>query len=68
MPVNPTRPEQPESHELAPAALDVAAPQWTETLSDGTHVLIRLIRSSDAELERAFIEHLSPESRRFRFL
>lgn len=41
---------------------------WKETLSDGTHVIVRPIRSEDEELERAFIKRLSPESRRLRFL
>ncbi|HEX6613988.1 MAG TPA: GNAT family N-acetyltransferase [Rhodanobacteraceae bacterium] len=43
-------------------------PQWEETLKDGSHVLIRALRKADAELERAFIRRLSPESRRLRFL
>lgn len=43
-------------------------PQWEETLRDGSRVLIRALRKSDAELERAFIKRLSPESRRMRFL
>lgn len=42
--------------------------QWHETLRDGTSVLIRPIRETDAELERRFIEGLSPRSRRLRFL
>lgn len=42
--------------------------EWTEKLRDGTTVLIRPIRDEDVELERRFIEELSPESRRFRFL
>lgn len=37
-------------------------------LSDGTRVVIRPIHESDVELERRFIEALSPSSRRFRFL
>jgi GNAT superfamily N-acetyltransferase len=37
-------------------------------LRDGTSVLVRPIRASDAELEREFIEGLSHDSRRFRFL
>ena len=44
------------------------APQWTETLLDGTRVFIRPIRKEDATLERTFIRRLSPESRRLRFL
>jgi GNAT superfamily N-acetyltransferase len=37
-------------------------------LRDGTHVLIRPIRPQDTGLELQFIERLSPQSRRFRFL
>lgn len=48
----------PETHTL----------EWTENLRDGTTVLIRPIGEQDVELERRFIEALSPESRRFRFL
>ena len=39
-----------------------------EVLNDGTHVLVRAIHPDDLELERRFIEALSPKSRRFRFL
>ncbi len=39
-----------------------------ETLTDGSHVLVRPIQPTDVELERRFIEELSPESRRYRFL
>ena len=42
--------------------------RWIDTLRDGTHVIIRPIRKEDAGLERAFIQRLSPESRRMRFL
>jgi len=42
--------------------------QWRHTLGDGTSVLVRPIRASDAALERQFIEHMSAESSRFRFL
>lgn len=38
------------------------------TLHDGTHVLLRPIHPQDVELERRFIEALSPTSRRYRFL
>lgn len=37
-------------------------------LRDGTTVLISPIHGSDAELEREFVERLSHQSRRFRFL
>lgn len=40
----------------------------TEVLRDGSHVTIRPIRKQDVELERKFIEGLSPQARRFRFL
>ena len=39
-----------------------------EGLRDGTRVVIRPIHESDVELERSFIEAMSPASRRFRFL
>src|SRR5688500_16993203 len=39
-----------------------------ETLRDGSRVTIRPITKTDLELERRFIEELSPESRRSRFL
>ena len=42
--------------------------KWTDTLSDGTHVIVRPIAAKDAHVEREFIERLSPESRRLRFL
>ena len=42
--------------------------EWKEKLRNGTTVLIRPIRDDDVELERRFIEGLSPQSRRFRFL
>jgi GNAT superfamily N-acetyltransferase len=43
-------------------------PRWTQTLSDGSQVVIRPIRRQDAAAERAFIEALSPESMHSRFL
>lgn len=43
-------------------------PQATDTLRDGTRIRIRPIRRTDTELERRFIEGLSPEARRYRFL
>jgi GNAT superfamily N-acetyltransferase len=41
---------------------------WTDKLSDGTPVLIRPIADTDINIERRFIERLSPTSRRLRFL
>ena len=43
-------------------------PRWSETLRDRSHVLIRPILPQDKEAERAFIEGLSAEARRYRFL
>jgi GNAT superfamily N-acetyltransferase len=43
-------------------------PRWTETLRDGSQVVVRPLAQADREAERAFIEGLSPESRHFRFL
>lgn len=43
-------------------------PRWAETLRDGSHVLIRLVRREDAAAERAFTESLTPQWRRYRFL
>ncbi len=40
----------------------------TEELRDGSRVTIRPIRRQDVDLERRFIEELSPQARRFRFL
>lgn len=51
---------------LTPAGPDF--PRWSETLADRSHVLIRPIVHADGAAERAFIEGLSLESRRFRFL
>jgi GNAT superfamily N-acetyltransferase len=56
------------NHALVAAPPSRDAPHWTETLRDGTHVIIRPIRKEDAALERAFLKRLSPESRRLRFL
>ncbi len=51
-----------------PVAASDPMSHWHETLGDGSRVLIRPIRKEDAELERAFIERLSPQSRWYRFL
>jgi len=50
------------------SAVNAPVRQWKEKLRDGTTVLIRPIRAEDAAIERRFIETLSPQSRRFRFL
>ncbi|MET0281211.1 MAG: GNAT family N-acetyltransferase [Steroidobacteraceae bacterium] len=43
-------------------------PQADETLRDGSRIVVRPMQRTDIELERHFIEALSPEARRFRFL
>jgi GNAT superfamily N-acetyltransferase len=43
-------------------------PRWSETLRDHSHVLIRPITPQDRDAERAFIEGLSLQARRYRFL
>ena len=43
-------------------------PRWTEHLRDGTQVLIRPMNRRDGPAEHDFIDALSPEARRFRFL
>jgi len=53
-----------EVHGIAPTPL----PQWSQTLRDASRVRIRPIASTDRASERAFIEGLSDESRRHRFL
>jgi len=54
---------------LPPAApISVDYPRWSETLRDGSHVLIRPINKQDKSADRDFIEQLSPGARRFRFL
>ena len=41
---------------------------WERVIGGGDRVLIRPLHSQDIEMERRFIEKLSPASRRFRFL
>ena len=41
---------------------------WIEALNDGTRVLVRPLRADDRQREEAFIQRLSPESRRQRFM
>lgn len=43
-------------------------PRWTETLADGSMILVRTISRLDAEREREFIEGLSAKARHNRFL
>ncbi len=69
--MNPTGTPLPASSAAMPPSLlpsPADTPQWEETLRDGSRVLIRRLRGTDAELERRFIRGLSPESRRLRFL
>lgn len=41
---------------------------WEQIIRGGDRVLIRPLHAEDVEMERRFIEELSPVSRRFRFL
>ena len=41
---------------------------WIESLNDGSRVLIRPLREEDRGREQTFIDRLSLESRRFRFM
>lgn len=43
-------------------------PRWSETLRDRSHVVIRPIGVLDREAERDFIDGLSAQARRYRFL
>lgn len=60
--------ELPATPGLQAAADQSDVPHWIETLRDGREVLIRRLHKDDVGLEREFIRHLSPESRRLRFL
>jgi GNAT superfamily N-acetyltransferase len=53
---------------VLPWAMGPDHPRCTETLRDGTRVELRPITPGDVDKEREFIEALSPQSRRFRFL
>lgn len=46
----------------------IAGDHWIESLDDGRYVLIRPLRPNDRALESAFIQGLSPQSRRDRFM
>lgn len=43
-------------------------PRWSETLRDRSQVVIRPIKPQDKEADREFIQGLSAQARRFRFL
>lgn len=53
---------------LMPWHMGTEHPRWTEVLRDRSQVLIRPVRTQDAAAERTFIEALSPQARRYRFL
>ena len=54
--------------QVMPWHLGPSYPRWTETLRDARQVVIRPVCPRDAAAERLFIESLSPQSRRYRFL
>jgi GNAT superfamily N-acetyltransferase len=53
---------------VMPWSLGPNYPHWSEQLRDGTRITIRPVTKADADRERAFIETLSPQARRFRCL
>ncbi len=53
---------------LMPWQIGPDYPRWTEVLRDGSQVLVRPVAKQDAAAERTFIEALSPQASRFRFL
>lgn len=59
---------QPHSPNSAATGKAAQTPEWKDKLRDGTTVLIRPIAGADVGIEREFIERLSPQSRRYRFL
>ena len=58
----------PSFEPIMPWALGPDYPRWTETLRDHTRVVIRPLTARDVGRERDFIESLSPQSLRVRFL
>ena len=52
----------------APDVSPPDVPRWSELLRDRTHVVVRPLVPQDREAERAFIEQLSAQACRFRFL
>ncbi len=46
----------------------ISTHRWSQSLSGGGHVLIRPINKLDANAERAFIEGLSSDAKRLRFM
>jgi GNAT superfamily N-acetyltransferase len=61
--------DDPMTSQISPSAyLGPDYPHWNTMLRDGTEVLVRPIGPQDAAAEKAFIESLSPQSRRSRFL
>lgn len=58
----------PATAAVNPPSIAAEGPRWSETLRDRSHVVIRPITPQDHAAERAFIEGLSREARRYRFL
>ena len=49
-------------------AASISTQRWSQSLSGGAHVLIRPINKLDANAERDFIEGLSSDAQRLRFM
>jgi len=62
-----TIPGDTPSQQVFPPTL-LTGDHWIEKLRDGQPVLVRPIGEEDRERERAFIERLSRQARRYRFL
>lgn len=60
-------PPQPAANDAIVFSAHLTQPS-AHSLRDGSHVIVRPITPDDADRERRFIEALSPQSRRYRFL
>ena len=56
------------SKPVAPIEVGHDHPRWMEPLLDGSRIGIRPVSPLDATAERVFIEALSPQTRRYRFM
>lgn len=54
--------------DLSALPMSAESPKWVHTLRNGDQVTIRPLGKDDAAAERSFIQSLSAQSRRFRFL
>jgi GNAT superfamily N-acetyltransferase len=66
----PTQETTPNGNDSGPDASfgTLTGTHWIESLNEGSRVLIRPMREEDRKREQIFIDRLSLESRRFRFM